>query len=70
MPDPLQKLKQFLLLTQAHYSIWDTESKSEKVELFTKGCYSSFEENRTVLTESMARSEALRCMRCDRNSKQ
>jgi NADH-quinone oxidoreductase subunit F len=55
---------------QSHYSIWDTERNTEKVHLFTEGCHSAFEENKTVLTEDKARSEALRCMRCDRNSKQ
>ena len=55
---------------QSHYSIWDTERKKEAVDLFTKGCGNAFKENRTILTETMARSEALRCMRCDRNSRQ
>ena len=55
---------------QSHYSIWDTERMTEEVELFTEGGGDAFEENRRVLTEAKARSEALRCMRCDRNSKQ
>jgi NADH-quinone oxidoreductase subunit F len=55
---------------QSHYSIWDTKSNTEKIDLFTEGGGDGFEENRRVLTKAKARSEALRCMRCDRNSKQ
>jgi NADH-quinone oxidoreductase subunit F len=55
---------------QSHYSIWDAERNTEKIDLFTEGCHSAFQENKTVFTEDKAREEALRCMRCDRNSKQ
>lgn len=55
---------------QNHYAIWDTDIQSEPVKLYSESCQSPFEENKTALTAEMAQCEAMRCMRCDRNSQQ
>lgn len=55
---------------QLHYSIWDTDTNYEKVELFSPSCKNPFSQNKRIFTEEEARLEALRCMRCDRNSRQ
>lgn len=57
-------------MTQSHYAIWDTKAETEEVTLYSEGCDTCFEENKGIFSEEMARLEARRCMRCDRNSKQ